>query len=286
VPEVSDDEWKKLGEKIGKPPGCKDLITLGHFLQDKRFAISENRYFGGITVQHEPNGYHYKCDDAGALDVNFGRPGNLVPEEVAAVDPMIAPLRKLGFRTIWRAAGHFNHLHVDIASSGPIGAGSGGNDGGFAGPLEDVMLEVRLIDWNAPAAAFVLGGVGGGYFTGPPDKTAARAICTVARGLHASGKVLLAAYEAAIVESGVHSLPYGDSSSVGLFQQLDSWGTRAQRLDPVWASRQFVSRAIRADRAGLSAGQLAQAVQISAYPSRYDERRLQAMSLIATFCGG
>jgi hypothetical protein len=27
-------------------------------------------------------------------------------------------------------------------------------------------------------------------------------------------------------------------------------------------------------------------VQVSAYPLRYDERRLQAMALIATFCGG
>ncbi|MEA2311206.1 MAG: hypothetical protein QOE28_1174 [Solirubrobacteraceae bacterium] len=286
VPKISSDEWKKVGEKLTKPPGCDDLITLGRFLQSKSFNISENRYFGGITAQHEPGGYHYKCNDAGALDVNFGGPGDLNPQEVAAVDPMIEPLRKLGFRTIWRAPGHFNHLHVDIANSGPIGAGSGGNDGGFAGPLEDVLLQVRLIDWDAPSAPFVLGGVGGGYFTGPPDKTAARAICTVAHRLGASGKVLLAAYEAAIVESGVHSLPYGDRDSIGLFQQRDSWGTYAQRMDPVWASQQFISRAIRASRDYMSAGQLAQTVQVSAYPLRYDERRLQAMALIATFCGG
>jgi hypothetical protein len=286
TPKVSADEWSKLHDKIGKPPGCSDLIVLGRFLQRKGFSISENRYFGGITAQHEPGGYHYKCDDAGALDVNFGGPGDLDPQEVAAVDPMIEPLRKLGFRTIWRAPGHFNHLHVDIANSGPIGAGSGGNDGGFAGPLEDVLLEVKLIDWNAPSAPFVLGGVGGGYFTGPPDPTAARAVCTVARRLHASDKVLLAAYEAAIVESGVHSLPYGDRDSIGLFQQRDSWGSYAQRMDPEWASTQFISRAIRAESGAMSAGQLAQTVQVSAYPGRYDERRLQAMSMIATYCGG
>jgi hypothetical protein len=286
VPKISDKEWKGLGEDIDKgTPSCKDLITLGKFLQSKNFSISENAYFGGITARHEPGGYHYKCNDAGALDVNFGGPGDLDPQEVAAVDPMIAPLRELGFRTIWRAAGHYNHLHVDIANSGPIGAGSGGHDGGFAGPLEDVLLTVRLIDYDAPMAQFFgLGGVGGGYFTGPPDPTAARAICAVARRLHASDKVILAAYEAAIVESGVHSLPYGDATSIGVFQQQDWWGTFAQRMNPYYASHEFLIRAIRQNRPWMSAGQLAQDVQVSAYPERYDQRRVQALSLIATYC--
>jgi hypothetical protein len=286
VPKISEKEWKDLGADIHKgAPSCADLITLGKFLQNKNFSISENAYFGGITAQHEPGGYHYKCNDAGALDVNFGGPGDLDPQEVAAVDPMIAPLRELGFRTIWRAAGHYNHLHVDIANSGPIGAGSGGHDGGFAGPLEDVLLTVRLIDYDAPASQFFgLGGVGGGYFTGPPDPKAARAICDVAHRLHASGKVILAAYEAAIVESGVHSLPYGDATSIGVFQQQDWWGTFAQRMDPYYASHEFLIRAIRQNRPWMSAGQLAQDVQVSAYPERYDQRRLQALSLIATYC--
>jgi hypothetical protein len=286
VPKISADEWKALGKKIHKgAPDCADLITLGKFLQSKNFSISENAYFGGITAQHEPGGWHYKCNDAGALDVNFGGPGDLDPQEVAAVDPMIEPLRELGFRTIWRAPGHFNHLHVDIANSGPIGAGSGGNDGGFAGPLEDVLLQVRLIDYDAPASQFFgLGGVGGGYFAGPPDPKAASAICSVAHRLGASQKVILAAYEAAIVESGVHSLPYGDATSIGLFQQQDWWGTYAQRMDPYYASHEFLVRAIRQDRSWMSPGQLAQDVQRSAYPDRYDQRRIQALSLMSTYC--
>ena len=286
VPRISDEEWKALGKRIDKgSPTCADLITLGKFLQSKNFSISENAYFGGITAQHEPGGWHYKCNDAGALDVNFGGPGDLNPQEVAAVDPMIEPLRELGFRTIWRAAGHYNHLHVDIANSGPIGAGSGGNDGGFAGPLEDVLLQVRLIDYDAPASQFFgLGGVGGGYFTGPPDPKAAAAICAVARRLGASEKVILAAYEAAIVESGVHSLPYGDATSIGLFQQQDWWGSFAQRMDPYYASHEFLVRAIRQDRSWMTPGQLAQDVQVSAYPDRYDQRRIQALSLMSTYC--
>ncbi len=289
TPKFSEEDWEKLGKKINKgAPTCEDLIKLGKLMQSKGFLVGENNAFGGIQGDHADGGFHYQCGGAGALDVNFGGPGDLNPQEVAAVDPIIDDLRELGFRTIWRAAGHFNHLHVDIANSGPIGAGSGGGDGGFAGPLEDVLLEVKLIDYDAPMAPFFgLGGTGGGgYFTGPPDPKAARAICTVARSLGASPKVLLAAYEAAIVESGVHSLPYGDRDSIGLFQQRDSWGSYAQRMDPAWASRQFLVKAIRQNEPWMSAGQLAQDVQVSAFPDRYDERRTQALALITQYCSG
>jgi hypothetical protein len=284
VPKISEKEWDELDKQIEHPPMCPDVIKLGKFLQEQGFVVGENAAFGPVG-KHDAGGYHYKCDNKGALDVNFGGPGDFDPLEVKAVDPIIADLRRLGFRTIWRAPGHNNHLHVDIANSGPIGAGSGGNMGGFTGPLDDALLEVRLIDWDAPTTEFFgLGGVGGGYFNGPPDPKAARAICSVARDLHASPKVILAAYEAAIVESGVHSLPYGDLDSIGLFQQRDSWGTFAQRMDPYWASRQFISRAIRQNEPWMSAGQLAQDVQVSNFPDRYDQRRDQAMALIARYC--
>src|SRR5687768_1738985 len=285
VPKISEKEWKEIEEKIGKgAPTCDDMVALGRFLMDQGFVVGENAAFGPVG-RHDPQGYHFKCGNRGAIDVNYGGPGDLDPLEVKAVDPIIAPLRELGFRTIWRAAGHYNHLHVDVANSGPIGAGSGGADGGFTGPLEDVLMQVRLIDWDAPTAPFYgFGGVGGGYFAGPPDPKAARAICSVARDLGASDKVLLAAYEAAIVESGVHSLPYGDRDSIGLFQQRDSWGSYAQRMNPVWASEQFIRKAIRQNRPWMSAGQLAQDVQVSAYPERYDQRREQALSLISKYC--
>src|SRR5215207_4386178 len=287
VPEISGKDWKGIEEDIGTgAPTCDDMVALGRFLQEQGFVVGENAAFGPVGA-HDPRGYHYRCGNRGAIDVNFGPPGDLVKPETDAVDPIIAPLRELGFRTIWRAAGHYNHLHIDVANSGPIGAGSGGADGGFTGPLEDVLMEVRLIDWDAPAAPFFgFGGVGGGYFTGPPDPKAARALCSVARGLGASDKVILAAYEAAIVESGVHSLPYGDRDSIGLFQQRDSWGTYGQRMDPAWASRQFLVKAIRQNRPWMSAGQLAQDVQVSAYPDRYDERRTQALALISQYCAG
>ena len=55
-------------------------------------------------------------------------------------------------------------------------------------------------------------------------------------------------------------------------------------MNPVWASEQFISRAIRQERSWMTAGQLAQDVQVSAFPERYDQRQAQALSLIATYC--
>jgi hypothetical protein len=112
-------------------------------------------------------------------------------------------------------------------------------------------------------------------------------ICGVLDSLHADGLVRLSAFEAAIVESGVHNLPYGDADSLGVFQQQWSqgWGTQAQIMDPVYASRQYISHAIAAERPGESAGQLAQSVQRSKYPDRYDAVRVQAAALMDKACG-
>ena len=109
------------------------------------------------------------------------------------------------------------------------------------------MLEVKLIDWDAAYLPFFgFGGPGGGgFFAGPPDPDVARTICHVLDRYNAPPKVRLSAFEAAIVESGVHNLNYGDRDSLGVFQQRPSqgWGTPAQvmnvdsRGDPVHHAR-------------------------------------------------
>jgi hypothetical protein len=128
---------------------------------------------------------------------------------------------------------------------------------------------------------------GGGYFGGPPSPQIARIICQVLDRYNAPAKVRLAAFEAAIVESGVHNLNYGDRDSLGVFQQRPSvkaWGTAAQIMDPEHASMMFIKTAIRLN-GGQSAGQLAQDVQVSAFPDRYDAVARQAYDLLQTYCG-
>ncbi|WP_199921736.1 peptidoglycan-binding domain-containing protein [Psychromicrobium lacuslunae] len=100
-----------------------------------------------------------------------------------------------------------------------------------------------------------------------------------------SSKVRLAMFETAWVESHANNLGCGDSDSVGVFQQRPSqgWGTVAQCMDVNYAANKFLDQAISnaAKNPGWTAGQVAQSVQRSAYPSRYDQAQSTANSLIS-----
>ena len=102
-----------------------------------------------------------------------------------------------------------------------------------------------------------------------------------------AAKVRLAAFEAAIVESGVHNLPYGDRDSLGVFQQRPvGWGTARADHGPGVRDAQ-VRLSGQGDRAPLfrDPGVLAQKVQRSAHPERYAQRAGQAAALNKQFCG-
>ena len=290
-PTISDDEWKALEDQISDPPTCgtdagsNDLVKLGKLLEKHGFAVGENADLGDNPQPgvHAATGYHYKCRNSAAIDVNHDQ-----FNEAGVIDAIVGPVQKLGFRTIWRTTGHYDHIHIDVANSGPIGAGFG--NGGAVGPLEDTTLDVQLIDWNASYAPFGgFGGLGGGgHYSGPPDPDVARTICAVLDRYRAGSKVRLAAFEAAIVESGVHNLNYGDRDSLGVYQQRPSvgaWGTAAQIMDPEHAAMMFIVDAIRKN-GGQSAGQLAQDVQVSAFPDRYDAVAGQAFAMHSRYCGG
>jgi putative Flp pilus-assembly TadE/G-like protein len=291
VSSIKDSEWKALEEDISSPPTCgtgassNDLVALGKLLQKHGFTVAENADFGDDPQpgDHSSTGYHYLCRHSGALDVNvYGTP------EEPAIDGIVEDVQALGFRTIWRAPDHFDHIHIDVANSGPIGAGFGA--GGALGPLEETGMSVKLIDWETSYLPFFgLGGPGGsGFYSGPPDPDVARTICEVLDRYHAPPKVRLAAFEAAIVESGVHNLNYGDRDSIGVYQQRPSmivWGTPAQIMNPDHAAMKFITNAIRLN-GGQSPGQLAQDVQGSAFPDRYDAVSQQAYALMTKYCGG
>ncbi|MEW2080172.1 VCBS repeat-containing protein, partial [Streptomyces sp. NPDC012403] len=110
-------------------------------------------------------------------------------------------------------------------------------------------------------------------------------VLRVARTHNANAKVTLAAFEAGWVESHMNNLACGDKDSIGVFQQRPSygWGTVEQIMDPWYAATQFVTRAIANDRKypGYTAGQLAQSVQGSGFPTRYDEAEAKARALLA-----
>lgn len=97
-------------------------------------------------------------------------------------------------------------------------------------------------------------------------------ILQVGREMGVTDKQMQAAFAAGYAESGLQNLNYGDRDSVGVFQQRPSqgWGTITQILDPYYAARKFFEVAQTVSQSG-TVGQLAQRVQRSAYPSRYDE---------------
>jgi hypothetical protein len=87
--------------------------------------------------------------------------------------------------------------------------------------------------------------------------------------------------EAGIVESGLQNLPHGDRDSVGFLQQRPSQGWRGLTDVPA-AATEFLQHARDVTRGGFrgSSGELAQSVQRSAFPARYDQAGREAESLL------
>lgn len=80
----------------------------------------------------------------------------------------------------------------------------------------------------------------------------ANIILATGNSMGASRKALVCSIMAAIQESVLINLPYGDDAgpdSLGLFQQRASWGTAEARLDPATAARMFFNRAMSEDAA-------------------------------------
>ena len=261
------------------------MITLGLFLKAQGFQVWQNAHpqlGGDAGHEDKPQSWHRQCGNMGALDVNFGSCGEWCPSEMAALNPIMKPLQEMGFYVLWlNYEGHYDHMHIDPSTSASPGAA------GFAGPLEDVLLDVRLVDWDKELEDIsLLGNYPTVNTLGDPDMQIVQLICDMSKPF--GPKIRLAAFEAAIVESGIRNLNYGDAASHGVFQQqwtVGEWGTLAQTLDPVHATRMFLTTARRMDR-GQSAGELAADVQRPREDLRYKYTAVegQARALIAGHC--
>jgi hypothetical protein len=102
-----------------------------------------------------------------------------------------------------------------------------------------------------------------------------------------SKQVIGAAFCAAMAESGIRNLSYGDRDSVGLFQMRPSmgWGTKSQCMDPTYASKKWFSTVAGIkSRNSMSYGQIAQAVERSSSSSGaiYQQYSSMADSLVNT----
>ncbi|WP_203994939.1 hypothetical protein, partial [Sphaerisporangium rufum] len=103
------------------------------------------------------------------------------------------------------------------------------------------------------------------------------------RGLDLRAAVI--AVTTVIVETSLQNISEEvDHDSLGLFQQRASWGTAAQRLDPIWATNAFLSKMLSKYPSNswktAPIGEVCQAVQVSAYPDRYQPQAADAQLIV------
>jgi len=105
---------------------------------------------------------------------------------------------------------------------------------------------------------------------------------SVRRGLPARAASI--ALATAMQESKIRNLDYGDRDSLGVFQQRPSqgWGTPEQIMDVTYAATQFFTQAIHNEPLypDYTAGLLAQSVQRSCCPERYDQSEGKAYEML------
>jgi len=132
-------------------------------------------------------------------------------------------------------------------------------------------------------------GTGKAAVTLDPDQAAiAATIAGVAHRRAMPPRAVAVAYAAALQESHLHNLGYGDRDSVGVFQQRPSegWGPASKLKNPVYASGKFFGAlATVPDYLHAPVYKAAQAVQHSADGYAYIQYQPEATALAADFTG-
>lgn len=113
----------------------------------------------------------------------------------------------------------------------------------------------------------------------------AASIISTGRSMGATDRDILIGLMTALQESSLKNIGYGDQAgpdSRGLFQQRDSWGDLATRMSPSGAARLFFEREMQVrGRDKLPLTQVAQKVQVSAYPNAYAKWENEARAILS-----
>ena len=145
-------------------------------------------------------------------------------------------------------------------------------------------------------ASFPESGIAG--WKGDPLRNAAAIVSTAtAHGLGRDGQIL--GVMTAMGESSLRNIDYGDwetsgvtnpdgerTSSIGLFQQQDWWGSAEERMDPATSAGLFYARLVRLDGwAGMEPTQAIHRVQINSDPEHYARFETDAAEIVDALSG-
>lgn len=261
--------------------GVEGVISLGAWIQEqmtKLGVLIVRAVLAGIAAGGSPQAL------AGAIISAVTTYGGGVSSGLAGAGRDFAEATRRG-----AAAGRASRLDETFDLLSIFGGGGGDLTGGVGQFIPKPMPGANPRD---------LSGVGSGRakrkkaeFNADQLKIARRAY-EVAVQLGATDRELLALFSAGLVESGFRNLNYGDRDSLGFLQQRPSmgWGNAAQVQNIEYATRAFLlgagtNRGAFAQPDSLAPGNLAQAVQRSAFPRRYAERLPQARRLLAEVVG-
>lgn len=129
------------------------------------------------------------------------------------------------------------------------------------------------------------GGVAG---YGPHQLAHAATIVAVGKQLNVPEYGWVVAIAAAMQESTLRNLDYGDRDSLGLFQQRPSqgWGTPGQIMNPTYAATRFYQHLLALPGwQQMSVNDAAQAVQRSATPNAYAQHEHTARKIVGAVHG-
>jgi hypothetical protein len=152
-----------------------------------------------------------------------------------------------------------------------------------------VVVVTRIPPEPVPSTCSVSSVGGSGSLSITPEQAQNAAIISaVALRKGVPDHAVTVALAAALQESKLLNLPYGDQDSVGLFQQRPSqgWGTAAQIMDPNYAASAFYDHLVLIDGwQAMPVTEAAQLVQRSAAPNAYAFWEAKARALARALTG-
>ncbi len=160
-----------------------------------------------------------------------------------------------------------------------------------------IIYSGRTLVIPAPSAASTPAPTASGPALTDEQAANVRLIIQTGQRLGVPDRGIVVALAAAMQESGIRNLNYGDRDSVGMFQQRPStgWGTDAQLEDPQYATELFFGGPSNPNPGrtrglldipgwqSMTVAQAAQAVQISAYPDAYAKWESSAWAWLAQY---